>query len=99
MWRREGRPFEGAFFAFPDFFRVVHAAGLGAQCEAFLGVFADRPGAFAKAPVVVGFAGAAVHHPLLACGAALDGLAADGLHARAREDTDRGRTAAVCRGD
>lgn len=81
VWRAENSAFERARHALPDLLVIVHAEWLGADREAFLHVFADRPCAFAEAPVIVGFAGAPGHHALLPCGAAFDRGAAERGHA------------------
>lgn len=53
---------EVAAGAAPDLLAVVVAGGQAADLEAFCGVLARSPGAFAEAPVFVGFAGSALHH-------------------------------------
>lgn len=84
VWHREHFAAEGAGGALPDLLCVVVARGLVALGQALGDVFADRPRALAEAPVVVVFAGAAVHHAFCACGPALDGAEADvGAHAGA----------------
>lgn len=59
------RAFEQAVTTLPDLARAEHAFGSGGQDHAFAGLLAGGPGAFAKAPVVVVLAGAAVHHVFL----------------------------------
>lgn len=86
---------ESAGFAGPEGLCCVEACRLSAYGKALCEVFADGPGAFAEAPVVVAFVGAPVHHCVAADGPAMDRVVADAVHAVAWEDANRHRGAAA----
>jgi len=60
-----GVPTEVARSALPNFLGIVHARRHRAKRKTFLGLFAHIPSTLAEAPVVVIFAGAAIHHTFL----------------------------------